>query len=65
MRTKHIPFLQWTKNEIFCFCISNGYGEPKFSGKKKTMYIKKHLTNWGNRIINELAGKVGYSVEYI
>ena len=60
MRTKHQPFLEWTKREVTIFCLRNGYGEPKFCGKTKTMYVKKSIYNWGNRILIELGLRINY-----
>jgi hypothetical protein len=66
MEAKHIPFIQWTKKNISEFCINNGYGEPKFSGKEKIMYIRDHTARWARNIMREIAWRrLNYKVEFI
>lgn len=56
-------FKKWTKKEIFRWCLRNNYGEPRFSGKHRIMYIEKRHP-WGDRLLTELASKLGYQLKF-
>jgi len=65
MRTLDMPFRTWTKKEITNFCLRNNYGEPKFSGKKRIMFIPTPKSNWGANILKEIAERrLKYKVQF-
>ncbi len=53
-----------TKNDLRNFCMDNNIFQPRFSGRKKIVYIDPNVTYTIQQNLHELCNKIGYKLKF-